>query len=271
MNHSQPFMYAEPRNVRSREDCLFYHRMQLPGVGVVGEQWDLRDSVDDYLGQYDFAGKRVLDIGAGSGYLSFEMERRGAEVVSFDAASGTQWNIVPHDCDPVAVQEIGELRCQELDRLKNAYWYSHRLLKSRAAAYYGDVYDLPEELGTFDVVLFGMVLGHLRDPFQALYSGARLSRESVIVTNQTPTFKHAYASFMPTRENGLRDGWWSLSRLCMRQVLGVLGFNVDREVSCEAKCLVQGRTQSESCTAFVASKIAASGSAPADPQQRHVA
>jgi predicted nicotinamide N-methyase len=38
--------------------------------------------VDPYLGNFDFVGKRVLDVGAASGFLTFEMEKRGAEVVA---------------------------------------------------------------------------------------------------------------------------------------------------------------------------------------------
>ncbi len=38
----------------------------------------LATTIDDYLGRFDFRGKRCLDIGTASGYLTFEMERRGA-------------------------------------------------------------------------------------------------------------------------------------------------------------------------------------------------
>ena len=69
--------------------------MDLPGFGEVGKGWDLRKTIDDYLGHFDFRGKRVLDVGTASGFLTFEMEKRGAEVVSFDMASRAQWQLVP--------------------------------------------------------------------------------------------------------------------------------------------------------------------------------
>jgi hypothetical protein len=87
--------YADPRAVRDIENCFFYHRMELPGVGVVGGQWDLRETIEDYLAAFPFAGKRVLDVGAASGFPGFEMERRGAEVVSFDMSPDGRWDIVP--------------------------------------------------------------------------------------------------------------------------------------------------------------------------------
>ncbi len=69
--------------------------MDIPGAGEVKGHWDLRDCIKPYLGDYDFKGKRVLDVGAASGFLTFSMEKQGADVVSFDMASGAQWDVVP--------------------------------------------------------------------------------------------------------------------------------------------------------------------------------
>ena len=63
--------YAEPRAVASLDECYFYHTMDVPGHGTIKGEWDLRGRVDDYLGNFDFSGKRVLDVGAASGILSF--------------------------------------------------------------------------------------------------------------------------------------------------------------------------------------------------------
>lgn len=69
-------------------DCDFYHSMISPGVGKIIGLWDLRQTVDDYLGRIDFAGKRVLEIGPASGFLAIEMERRGADVVAVELPEG---------------------------------------------------------------------------------------------------------------------------------------------------------------------------------------
>ena len=58
------------------------------GVGKIIGLWDLRQTVDDYLGRIDFAGKRVLEIGPASGFLTIEMERRGADVVAVELPEG---------------------------------------------------------------------------------------------------------------------------------------------------------------------------------------
>src|SRR5689334_8426613 len=80
-------MYAEPRNVSDLSKCRFYHAMDLPDGQFVRGNWDLRNSFEKYTGFAQFAGRRMLDVGTASGFLTFEAEKRGAEVVSFDSSS----------------------------------------------------------------------------------------------------------------------------------------------------------------------------------------
>ena len=72
-------IFAAPLKVEDPADCYFYHTMEVPGHGLMTGEWDLRGAVDDYLGKVAFAGQRVLEIGPASGFLTFEMENRGAE------------------------------------------------------------------------------------------------------------------------------------------------------------------------------------------------
>lgn len=245
------FKYAEPIVVNNIEDCAFYHRVELPGVGEVGTQWDLRDVIYDYLGNFDYSGKRVLDVGTASGFLSFEMEKQGAEVVSFDMESGLQWDIVPFRDTWDKIDKIREYKRKEHNTLKNAYWYAHNKNNSKAKVYYGDIYNLPDELGKFDVVVFGMILAHLRDPFRALYSAARLSKDAIIVTNQTMNSDKPMAMLIPNTENNELLAWWALSSGCIERMLGIFGFEVQHKTTFKAKCIVEGRLGRESCTSIV--------------------
>jgi 2-polyprenyl-3-methyl-5-hydroxy-6-metoxy-1,4-benzoquinol methylase len=82
-------LFATPRLVTNIDECHFYHSMDLPEYGPVDGEWDLRPGIDQYLGSVDLTGKRVLEIGPASGYVTMEMERRGASVVSVELpASG---------------------------------------------------------------------------------------------------------------------------------------------------------------------------------------
>src|SRR5438105_14888696 len=131
-------IFAIPLKVEDVADCYFYHTMELPGHGVIkGRDWDLRGGVDEYLGKVEFAGQRVLEIGPASGFLTFEMEKRGAEVVSVEVTEDSCWDFVPY---PTAMlQEVLEPRGEVMRRLKNSYWFAHDAHKSKAKVYYGDV------------------------------------------------------------------------------------------------------------------------------------
>src|ERR1700738_2087593 len=117
-------LFATPRNVRF-EDCEFYHTVEIPDHGVVAGQWDLRGKVDEYLGHYKFAGKRVLEIGPASGFLTFEMEKRGAEVVALEVPDDPGWDFVPFPDERMA--PIFEPRRVGMNRIKNSFWFLHAL------------------------------------------------------------------------------------------------------------------------------------------------
>jgi SAM-dependent methyltransferase len=232
--------------------------MTLPGLGEVGREWDLRENIGDYLGDVDIKGKRVLDVGTASGFLTFEMEKRGADVVSFDMKSGKQWNLVPHYKLVNRREQMFEHIAKGHQQLQNAYWYAHRALGSNAKAFYGDVYDIPEQIGKFDVVLFGMILSHLRDPFQALYSASRLSADTVIITNQTRKDDSPNCYFLPIADNEKENrGWWSFTDGCLERMLGVLGFVVQSNKRQEYKCIARGEPKMHTCSTIVARRIEA--------------
>lgn len=253
---SQTLAYAQPLEVNDPNDCLFYHSMAVPEIGEVRGQWDLRGCVDPYLGNFDFVGKRVLDVGAASGFLTFEMEKRGAEVVSFDMTDGADWNLVPHVLARDRMDEIAAGCAEGHRRLKNSYWWIHRRFASKAKVFYGDIYQLPKELGSFDVAFFGMVLSHLRDPYRALHSVSSLGVETIIVTTQILRLWRRLgplASFAPRPSDAsLLQTWWYFTPRCIEQMLGVLGYETKRTIDSFPRCCFAGREGPERCRAFVA-------------------
>ncbi len=261
------FQYVGPQHVEDLADCYFYHKMSLPKTGDVGHSWDLRECIDDYLGQCDFQQKRVLDVGTASGYLTFEMEKRGADVVSYDMPTAKNWNIVPHYTVDTQAPKVVQEREDTHRKLQNAFWYAHRELNSQAKVHYGDVYDQPAELGNFDIVMLGMMISHVRDPFQAIYSAARLSKDLVIITNQggQPEGKRRwyhrlrrsrdYPQFMPSRQDVVLEAWWYLPPGCLARMMGTIGFEVIRQIQCEPVCMVNGRQGTEPCFSMVFQRI----------------
>src|SRR5262249_32840995 len=135
---------------------------------------------------------------------------------------------------------------------RNSYWYAHQVLRSRARVVYGRVYDIPAAIGPVDVSTFGSILLHLRDPFLALANAARLTRETIVVTETAPALPPparptwwqrllgrgagerpatpaAYLTFCPRAEHPMRvDTWWCFSPEIIQQFLQVLGFEQSR-------------------------------------------
>lgn len=244
-------VYAAPLVVEDASLCDFYHTMDVPTLGLVDGQWDLRPGLESYLGGVSFGGKRVLELGAADGYVGFEIERRGGDVVGYDLSEDFRWDVVPYartSHDPARRRDDGnwlatEERFKEgIRRLNNAYWLTHRLRGSKAHMVYGTTYDVPATIGEVDIATFGSILLHTRDPFAALASPLRLTRETVVVTEprdrlSLPPVVARTLSVLPRR---LRrpamhfvpdwrtakdpDGWWSLSPELIVSFVGVLGF-----------------------------------------------
>ncbi len=219
--------YAPPREVTDIADCYFYHTTDIPGHGLVHGEWDLRGNIDAYLGNFEFRGKRVLDVGAASGFLTFSAEKAGAEVVSYDLSPAQRWDIVPHAKLDRAATDAD--RSRHLQRLNNGYWFCHAANRSKARLVHGAVYDIPASIGPVDVAIYGSILLHVRDPFLALENGARLAREAVIVADVPPLgllgAMMRAPRFQPeSAKPSLHDTWWNLPPRLVREYLAVLGF-----------------------------------------------
>ncbi|HEX4631468.1 MAG TPA: class I SAM-dependent methyltransferase [Chthoniobacterales bacterium] len=227
-----PALLAPSRFVDRLDDCFFYHAMELPGFGLIPAHWDLRGRFPDYVGGVDVAGKSVLDVGTATGFLSFEAEKHGASrVLSFDQLDGADQRFLPFKEKPFYGDHArwAEQYRAEIERWKNAYWLSHRLLDSKAEVFYGDIYDLPTGLGEFDIVIVGSVLEHLSDPISALGSIARLTKERMIVVTPLLETHEPIARFEGRASNPEADfTWWVYSVGTYREVFAMLGFEIEK-------------------------------------------
>jgi O-methyltransferase len=221
--HSNDKIFAVPQKVEDVADCYFYHTMELPGYGVMNGDWDLRRGVNEYLGKVGLAGQRVLEIGPASGFLTFEMEKRGAEVVSVEVTAKHGWDFVPYPASKL--EEVLGPRRIVMERLKNSYWFSHAAHRSKAKMYYGDVYNLPSSLGEFDIAVMGSVLLHCRDPLRIVEQCGKKARSLIIIDMFHPDLEGAPISRLaPTAQNFLWHTWWDFSTQFFTQFLAVMGF-----------------------------------------------
>ena len=230
-------LYEKALNIASTDECNFYHTTDIPGIGVVEGQWDLREGFEEYLGSYDFSGQRVLEIGPATGFLTFQIEKTAREVVAVELPMDRSfWNSVPYE-------ELGLARGKDDDwtkvekqfhdhisRIRNGFWLCHKQFESSARVYHGSSENLPGALGEFGVALLASVLLHTRSPVAILESCARLVTGSVIITEvfDESLGDGPVCSLVPTIDNKAWDTWWRFTPRFFTQFLEVLGFTEHR-------------------------------------------
>lgn len=186
----------------------FWHSFEFPdGTRIDGvcDLAGLKNRIAQFPIPADLAGKRVLDIGAWDGWFSFEMERRGAEVMAVD-----NWD-------------------------NQRFRHVHARLGSRVDYRQMDVYELtPERIGRFDIVLFMGVLYHLKHPLLALERVCALATDLAAVDSFVLREEHRPSAkvddrlimeFYETNEfGGQTDNWVGPNLACLMAFCRTAGF-----------------------------------------------
>lgn len=208
----------------------WYHTIDVaPDVTTPG-WYDLRHIVD-LLPWPDVRGKRCLDVGTFDGFFAFELERRGAaEVVAIDMPDHEQWDWPPDTRpDGPNAQAVAEYAKLEVGK---GFRILAELFESKVQWRPLNIYDVDAAtLGTFDVVVCGSLLLHLRDPVRALEalrtvcSGFYLSSEAIapllsIFGRGKPLF-HLSGT-------GSALQWWIPNGAGHRRLLWSAGFEIER-------------------------------------------
>ena len=198
--------------------------------GVVTPGWfDLRGVIQG-LPWPDVRGKRCLDIGTYDGHLAFELERRGAsEVIATDIADHDAWDWPPRT-RARGPEILRQLAGSEKGR---GFEIARGLLGSAVERRPVSVYDLgPATVGTFDVVVCGSLLLHLRDPLRALEAIRSVCGECFMSIEQVELRTSVFARRSPLLLlDGLSDRLqWLLPNVAAhRGMLRAAGFDVERE------------------------------------------
>lgn len=198
----------------------WYHRIEVrPGIITPG----INDS-PTFLRLLnlpdDCRGLRVLDLGARDGFFSFELEKRGADVLALDYLSSEQ----------------------------TGFKVAAELLNSKVKFIQENIYNVNvKKYGKFDIVLFLGLIYHLRDPLAAL----DLVREVCIDQMYLETQSIEQAFLMPDGQlktlteinpvltqipimqfypgkalNNDDSNFWAPNAICMKQMLEECNFSV---------------------------------------------
>jgi len=242
--------FATPLQDVKFEECLFYTVQDIPGLTEPTKgEWDLRCNTPAYLGNVEFNGKSVLELGPASGYLTFYMEQKGANVTSIDLSiEDNKWDVVPN-CRRNWVGDVTDHMKGNLRRVQNAYWFAHNAYNSSARVVYAHAYNIPQELGRYDIAVIAAVLLHLENPFLALQNVLRLTEGTAIITDMLPSsltkrnwFRNSaeliicrmtnknnrnqlpFIEFLPNSENDHNFAWWLLSPELIVRIASLFGF-----------------------------------------------
>ena len=212
------------------DELLWYHTVDVVPGAVTRGWWDLRHALP-LLPLPDVRGKRCLDVGTWDGFYAFELERRGAaEVVAVDLA-----DLSDIDWPPEVRADPGFDPTLSGEQPRPAGFHLlHRLLDSRVEWRGCSIYDLdPAELGTFDVILVGSLLVHLRDPVRALDAVRRMvapggSFLSIEYLHPPVNVLGRGRPLFELRGETSDFQWWLASDRGLQQLLKVAGFDIDR-------------------------------------------
>jgi tRNA (mo5U34)-methyltransferase len=186
------------------EKTGWWHSFELPDGRVVcgmNPLEVLKRRIAQFPIPADLTGKRVLDIGAWDGWFSFEMERRGAEVVALD--------------------------CWDNPRFREM----HAIYESRVDYVQMDAMEIaPETVGRFDIVLFLGVLYHLKHPLLALEKVCSVTKElaaidSFVLRDGLDPEAQPVLEFYETDEmEGQTDNWVAPNLACLMAMCRTAGF-----------------------------------------------
>jgi O-methyltransferase len=116
---------------------------------------------------------------------------------------------------------------ETVERLQNTWWYMHHAYGSSAAMVRGDIYDLPADLGQFDVSVFAAILLHLREPWGAVSEAAARTTRRIIVTDLVPQtglpLDSNVMQFSPLATHEITN-WWLIYPGAVVKMLERLGF-----------------------------------------------
>jgi tRNA (mo5U34)-methyltransferase len=208
-------------------NTLWYHTMELAPGTVTPGWFDLRPIVDG-LPWPEVSGKRCLDVGPYDGFLSFELEQRGAaEVVAADIGTPSEWDW------PLRLRKRGPATVAGMagERTGAGFEIARKLLGSEVERVEISVYDLsPDRLGSFDVVVCGSLLLHLRDPVTALEAIRSVCGGSLMSAEQVDPWLTLTRRGQPSAlmRGGERCQWWIPNPAAHRRMLESAGFEVER-------------------------------------------
>ena len=211
----------------------WYHGWEIvPGVHTPGRcKIEPKQMLDFYGVPEDLSGKRALDIGVWDGAYSFELERRGAEVVALDV----------QDPDENGFNTAKKILESQVEHAKCGIYHISSYTHDVAGRY------SRQALGQFDLILYMGVFYHLKDPMRAFEAIKTVMKPDATLYFEGIVFDYAWKTevrlqhrqqeieavrdlsiaYFAAEEYGYdRDNWYIPTVTCLYSWLISAGFSV---------------------------------------------
>jgi len=222
----------------------WYHTINLGNELITPGVFDFRGNIAKYFFLENMHGVSILDVGAATGFFSFEFARRGAMVTATELPSLLELDTFPgqniKDVLNKATKHASGYVYQKPEQLDSELLYKLLLLEPftfcnqhlelKIPRRFVNIYNFSEEtLGqpAFDWVFIGDVLLHTIDPFNALASAAKMCSNTLVIAQHISDSPDDRPLMLYIGGDNLEDdvsAWWRPNLSWFQHVLKKLGF-----------------------------------------------
>jgi len=230
--------------INVEKQFYWYHSIDLGNNLVTPGVFDFRVNMEEYHFPKNMNGISILDVGAATGFFSFEFAKRKAIVTATELPTLLELDVFPGQSIKTVLNKVTKYSkdygYQEPEKLNHELLYKLLLIEPfefckqhlslSVNRRFVNIYNFSEEtLGqsTFDWVFIGDVLLHTINPLQALASAAKMCKDTLVIAqhiSESPDDRPLMHYVGGDDIENDDSAWWRPNLSWFKQTLKKLGF-----------------------------------------------